>query len=205
MDFEDEAIKLNDKCHLGVDLFIPQHYQDIVDGIEHFVNFDIHLNEGSQSLNSEIRDLLENYAHLYGRNEPNYIDLVSTIKRNIAKILFLTWRISEQKMMNTNFCETYQRGAPMPKSLKFLDWLSRMDDVCEYDEDLFEAIFKDYDTDLEVFIDPYYDIYNDEDELEFEQMHIEEEQWENVADFVDVQGGAMPCNGHFSMEFTLAC
>jgi hypothetical protein len=173
-DFQIEANELNDDFLFDINLLIPHTYQEIVSGIEEHVNncIDIELEVIRSVINYSISKLLTDYTHLFEIYEETHEETMHNIKQNIIKIVFIVWRISMIKMEMTNFCETYEYGIKMPRSLPLGVWQTQMNEVCVYNETLLQELYQDYSNDVEIEdLDEIGDAY----EHMYEYIHEEEE------------------------------
>jgi hypothetical protein len=123
-DFDSQARRLNDNFVVDIDLLKPQLIPNIVKAIESFMREYRFIDYTVTRLNWSMKLLIEDYALSLGVYKEKDITKAYIIKQNIVRFMFVAWRISMRKMMNTNFCEIYFFGSGMLRSLPYVMWKS---------------------------------------------------------------------------------
>jgi hypothetical protein len=135
--------KLSRKITDIIDISVPQTYDNILQSVmkiaqdyEHIINV----------INLAIKGVLLINAGLF-KKYPAYGMDTKIVKENIAKILFIFWRINPVDLYNSDFCENYTLDRELPSFMNIFKWRAAMNDCgchnyIDY-EKLLQRIFLD--------------------------------------------------------------
>jgi hypothetical protein len=123
---EEEAIGLSKNLAYIIDLTVPQSYDNITQSIEKLAKDYENENNALSMVNLSIKGVLITYTQLCKKYPANGANLKKIVKGNIAKLLFIVWRIDPFVLYKSDICENYVLGKEFPAPLFRYEWEQRM-------------------------------------------------------------------------------
>jgi hypothetical protein len=154
MEFDLRIIRLNEIFSPIINLLVPQTHKSIIRSIEFFVEKYEDPDRGITVLNKCTRKLISKYTDLCGYYEGISTNLKRIFNDNVAKFLFVVWRINPDEWFNEIVWQNFVWNQELPDSLPQDSWKMRLlvDSRYDYDEELFDEIFEHFTDNLRHFV-----------------------------------------------------